>query len=945
MIAELRATVREQTAGRYEVLGELAQDPRGGVVCLARETREHSLVALCLDRVGTRSDGSGQYVIEVLPELDDSLVTLGSTCGVCGTAVIDLAPTCEVCGSSIESRSRDPLSGHSSTDAMRAIRDAAGGAFEILGEMPRAGGSGTLYFAREIATGRVVALSLRNEVDENGGEFLSLGVTRVIKRPAAGATPGPTGAPAGADVETGVDPARSGPVAPRVAGGSREKLCPTCSRSFPAETRFCPTDGATLLTTGTDQGLIGRTIAERYHILELIGEGGFGKVYLAEHARMGRRCAMKIINPSMRNDADVIGRFSREAANSSRINHANVATVYDFGESAEGLIYLVMEYVAGETLAQTLAREKPLAAWRAAEIARQIADALIAAHALGIVHRDLKPQNIILTRGHDGGELVKVVDFGIAKAVQGEAQEITRAGFVIGTLEYMSPEQLLGSAVDGRSDVYSLGCVLFEMLTGHSAFAGPDGPISIGRRMAEDPPRVRERNADVPLELDEIVAMTVSRDPAERFQSAEGVRDALEGVLRGGTAERLGLIRRNTAETRGSVSAPGAGATPPVTDSARGAGPTPTGGAIAATSSTGEAAAASPSAATPLTVPVTGPHAASGGNAGAAVAPPLRPSHRATVPLIAVAAVIAVVVVGYLAVSSGDGSSAAVATSHVPPSAAGVSAPVTINDAGSAAAGAGTDATGAAEVEPATMYIRGSIPTGAVVSIDGIARAERSLLLSPGTYRVQVTADGYAPLDTVFTVASAQVVTWAPAMRPVGGGSTASVAQPTAPSPPPAAPSVAALGGATGPTTPVIAIEPPPAVGVVPPPTPSASPVVPPVPPAPSAEAVRERIGAGLDRFARALESRRIDAVAAAYPGITSTERSTWAGFMDGVRTLQVAITDIRIPPTIGESLQVPFSMRFDFTDQRGANQSTQQYLGTFVERGGEWRIEAIRPQ
>src|SRR5207249_8644224 len=175
-----------------------------------------------------------------------------------------------------------------------------------------------------------------------------------------------------------------------------------------------------------------------------LGEGGMGQVYLAEHVKMGRKSAIKVMNPAMVHDPDAVARFNREAANASRITHPNVCAVYDFGETTDGMIYLAMEFIEGEPLTDILERDGALEPGRAVQIFQQVADALQAAHDLGIVHRDLKPDTIMISRGKGGREAVKVVDFGIAKAVGGDdaGQKVTKTGLVVGTPEVRSPERL-----------------------------------------------------------------------------------------------------------------------------------------------------------------------------------------------------------------------------------------------------------------------------------------------------------------------------------------------------------------------------------------------------------------------------------------------------------------------------------------------------------------------
>ncbi len=306
------------------------------------------------------------------------------------------------------------------------------------------------------------------------------------------------------------------------------KVCPQCSTEYETAARFCPADGTALRPKGSDS-VVGRVLADRYHILKRIGEGGMGRVYLGEHVKMGRQCAVKVMNPALVNDSESASRFAREASNASRIIHPNVAAVFDYGES-DGVVYLVMEYVDGEPLSRIITREAPIPIERALDIGRQIAEGLEAAHELGIVHRDLKPDNILVAPRSAGRESAKVVDFGIAKAVQETAGDaLTRTGLVIGTPEFMSPEQLLGDPIDARSDLYALGCILYLMLTGRPAFAAPTREQMIKRRLSEAPPRLQTVDAGLPDSLDTVVARLLAKDPADRYDSAADVIAVLSG--------------------------------------------------------------------------------------------------------------------------------------------------------------------------------------------------------------------------------------------------------------------------------------------------------------------------------------------------------------------------------------------------------------------------------
>src|SRR6185503_4304704 len=222
-------------------------------------------------------------------------------------------------------------------------------------------------------------------------------------------------------------------------------------------------------------------------------------------------------------------RFNREAANASKISHPNVAAVYDFGETPDGVIFLAMEFVDGPPLTKVIEQAGALPAKRAAEIVRQTGEALAVAHDMGIVHRDLKPDNIMIARTRDGADLVKVVDFGIAKAAGVDAQKVTKTGLVVGTPDYMSPEQLAGDKLDGRSDLYSLALVAFNMLTGTLPFPSDSQQESMIMRLTDRPKTLGEMRPDVawPADVQAVMDKALERDVAQRYQNATDFGRAL----------------------------------------------------------------------------------------------------------------------------------------------------------------------------------------------------------------------------------------------------------------------------------------------------------------------------------------------------------------------------------------------------------------------------------
>lgn len=303
---------------------------------------------------------------------------------------------------------------------------------------------------------------------------------------------------------------------------SEQKICPTCGTEYPLSERFCPRDGTALRSANASGDLLGTVVAERYHVLKKLGEGGMGTVYLAEHVKMGRKSALKVMNPGMTADPDAIARFNREAANASRLSHPNICAIYDFGETSEGLIYLAMEFIEGKPLTDLIEAAGGLAPARAGSIVHQAADALQVAHDAGIVHRDLKPDNIMVARHRDGSDLVKVVDFGIAKASSSDAQKVTKTGLVVGTPEYMSPEQLAGDKLDGRSDIYSLALVAFNCLTGKLPFPSETAQEAMIMRLTDRPRTLSEMRPDIawPEAVQRVMDHALARDAAERYQGA-----------------------------------------------------------------------------------------------------------------------------------------------------------------------------------------------------------------------------------------------------------------------------------------------------------------------------------------------------------------------------------------------------------------------------------------
>jgi len=376
-----------------------------------------------------------------------------------------------------------------------------------------------------------------------------------------------------------------------LGGPSAASTCRRCGEANPGHARFCvgcggalgaaarstlpPTERAvpkpvsvppapTTRDARFADPLIGRLIAERYRVLELIGRGGMGVVYKAEHARIGKVLALKLLTGELTRDHEQVARFKREALMSSRLSHPNTVQVFDFGE-ADGLAYLAMEYVRGRDLGSVVSEAGRLEAERTARIVIQICGSLSEAHDKGIVHRDLKPENIMIVASQSGEDVAKVLDFGLAKLRESsELSDVTSSGAIVGTPYYMAPEQIRGESVTPACDVYQLGALLYACLTGTVPFdaATPMGVLS--RHLTEEPtpPNVRVPELSLSHTFERLVLTALAKNPTDRFPSAAALQEALVQELRGAgdgvdllldSGQLRGLTGDDRAATRDEV--------------------------------------------------------------------------------------------------------------------------------------------------------------------------------------------------------------------------------------------------------------------------------------------------------------------------------------------------------------------------------------------------------
>ncbi|HSK05007.1 MAG TPA: serine/threonine-protein kinase, partial [Kofleriaceae bacterium] len=343
-------------------------------------------------------------------------------------------------------------------------------------------------------------------------------------------------------------------------------LCPHCQAPNADDARFCGACGRTTSLTepisnpslGEAPQLIGRVIAGRYRILAKLGEGGMGAVYQAEQISLKRTVAIKLLRPDVSASEMLLRRFNAEAEAVAKLRHPNTVNIYDFGQDVDGTLFIAMELIEGRSLRTVIHREAPLPIARTLAIAAQVAASLSDAHQKTIIHRDLKPDNVMLTDRGRSKDNVTVLDFGIAKLrddSRGTQHQMTQAGDMLGTPQYMAPEQIRGEPIDGRTDVYALGGMIYEMITGRLPYEAPTVMALLSKHLLEQAPPPSQRRPDlgIPPAVDDLVMWAMAKDPAARPATMDDYGERIMAVL-------SRLPPESAANRSGIVGAPGGGA-------------------------------------------------------------------------------------------------------------------------------------------------------------------------------------------------------------------------------------------------------------------------------------------------------------------------------------------------------------------------------------------------
>ncbi len=322
--------------------------------------------------------------------------------------------------------------------------------------------------------------------------------------------------------------------------------CAGCKHSYASEALFCPNCGTPKARDSAPaDALIGKVLGERFQILDRIGQGGSGSIYRAEHVTLRRKVAIKVLHNELSRDDLAVERFRREATTVAEIDNEHIVEIHDFGRTPDGRLYLAMELLEGETLDSVLAREKQLSVERATDILIQVGEALMEAHAIGYVHRDLRPRNIYLAVRRGKANFVKLLDFGLAKLVDTDAQAAsTSLGMTFGDPRYMSPEQARGDRIDRRADIYQLGCIAYEMLTGAPPFTGNRVFDILSKQVTEIPAPLPTRRAGIPLWLEAACAKMLAKDAENRFATTTRMVEALRLGIETGQVMEDEIARR-----------------------------------------------------------------------------------------------------------------------------------------------------------------------------------------------------------------------------------------------------------------------------------------------------------------------------------------------------------------------------------------------------------------
>ena len=348
-----------------------------------------------------------------------------------------------------------------------------------------------------------------------------------------------------------------------------DRRCPKCGTVYAGAARFCPRDGNLLVevqpkpatppslagsgtavrtppqpSRGLDRAasLSGELLDARYQVLKKLGEGGMSYVYLAKEVSTTEEVAIKVLSPKLATDKSSVERLRREAGLAMRLEHPNVCRIMRLGESEDGLIYLVMPFLKGELLSDREVKDGPMDVALGIDILRQVCAGLHHAHELQIVHRDLKPENIMLVGGRDGGGVRAVVmDFGLAKERRAEGQlaKLTATGIILGTSEFMSPEQIRGKQLDARSDIYALGIVAFEMFTGKLPFQGRNAQEMMIARLRGQPLKLRQLRPDASEGVEKALARAMDSSPDARYDTALQFAEALTASNEGGFLSKI----------------------------------------------------------------------------------------------------------------------------------------------------------------------------------------------------------------------------------------------------------------------------------------------------------------------------------------------------------------------------------------------------------------------